>query len=72
MDFNGCKIMDLLCMSLYLQMILDLCLKYAYIICVSLQDKSPDLTEEQLLCLLDECELTEIWSQDVETNDTTP
>ncbi|XP_071353777.1 fibrous sheath-interacting protein 1 isoform X3 [Trachinotus anak] len=35
-------------------------------------DESPDLTEEQLLCLLDECELTESWSQDLETTDTTP
>lgn len=34
--------------------------------------ESPDLTEEQLLCLLDECELTESWTQDLETNGTTP
>ncbi|XP_039993798.1 fibrous sheath-interacting protein 1 isoform X2 [Xiphias gladius] len=35
-------------------------------------NESPDLTEEQLLSLLDECELTESWSQDIETTDTTP
>nr|XP_046268075.1 fibrous sheath-interacting protein 1 [Scatophagus argus] len=34
-------------------------------------NESPDLTEEQLLGLLDECELTESWAQDHETNDTT-
>ncbi|XP_047466388.1 fibrous sheath-interacting protein 1 isoform X2 [Mugil cephalus] len=34
-------------------------------------NESPDLTEEQLLSLLDECELTESWIQDLETNDTT-
>ncbi|XP_038584512.1 fibrous sheath-interacting protein 1 isoform X2 [Micropterus salmoides] len=34
-------------------------------------NESPDLTEEQLLGLLDECELTESWIQDLETNDTT-
>ncbi|XP_044021830.1 fibrous sheath-interacting protein 1 isoform X2 [Siniperca chuatsi] len=33
-------------------------------------NESPDLTEEQLLSLLDECELTESWIQDLETNDT--
>ncbi|TNN87266.1 hypothetical protein EYF80_002468 [Liparis tanakae] len=32
----------------------------------------PDLTEEQLLLLLDECERTESAAQDMETNDTTP
>ncbi|XP_034381207.1 fibrous sheath-interacting protein 1 [Cyclopterus lumpus] len=32
----------------------------------------PDLTEEQLLLLLDECELTESVTQDLERNDTTP
>ncbi|XP_051243086.1 fibrous sheath-interacting protein 1 isoform X6 [Dicentrarchus labrax] len=35
-------------------------------------NESPDLTEEQLLSLLDECELTESWTHDLETNDTTP
>ncbi|XP_068577887.1 fibrous sheath-interacting protein 1 isoform X3 [Cebidichthys violaceus] len=35
-------------------------------------NESPDLTEEQLLSLLDECELTESGTQDLETNDTTP
>ncbi|KAM7375715.1 hypothetical protein PAMP_005495 [Pampus punctatissimus] len=35
-------------------------------------NESPDLTEEQLLILLDECELTKRWSQDLELNDTTP
>ncbi|XP_031704015.1 fibrous sheath-interacting protein 1 isoform X2 [Anarrhichthys ocellatus] len=35
-------------------------------------NESPDLTEEQLLSLLDECELMESWTQDLETNDTTP
>ncbi|XP_056249814.1 fibrous sheath-interacting protein 1 isoform X1 [Seriola aureovittata] len=35
-------------------------------------EESADLTEEQLLCLLDECELTESWSLDPETTDTTP
>ncbi|KAM9341265.1 fibrous sheath-interacting protein 1 [Symphorus nematophorus] len=35
-------------------------------------DDSPDLTEEQLLGLLDECELTESWTQDLEANDTAP
>ncbi|XP_056282726.1 fibrous sheath-interacting protein 1 [Pseudoliparis swirei] len=33
---------------------------------------APDLTEEQLLLLLDECELTDSVTQDLETNDTTP
>ncbi|XP_068436463.1 fibrous sheath-interacting protein 1 [Clinocottus analis] len=32
----------------------------------------PDLNEEQLLLLLDECELTESGTQDLETHDTTP
>ncbi|XP_074516391.1 fibrous sheath-interacting protein 1 isoform X5 [Sebastes fasciatus] len=36
------------------------------------QNESPDLTEEQLLSLLDEWELTESGTQDLETNDTTP
>ncbi|XP_029982514.1 fibrous sheath-interacting protein 1 [Sphaeramia orbicularis] len=31
-------------------------------------DESPDLAEEQLLTLLEECELTESWSQDLEMN----
>ncbi|KAI3367221.1 hypothetical protein L3Q82_008272 [Scortum barcoo] len=35
-------------------------------------NESPPLTEEQLLSLLDECELTESWTQDLEANDTTP
>ncbi|XP_008287964.1 fibrous sheath-interacting protein 1 [Stegastes partitus] len=35
-------------------------------------DGSPDLTEEQLLSLLDECELTGRWSHDLETNDAAP
>ncbi|XP_040917112.1 fibrous sheath-interacting protein 1 [Toxotes jaculatrix] len=35
-------------------------------------DVSPDLTEEQLLSLLEECELTESWSQDLEMTGTTP
>ncbi|XP_074516394.1 fibrous sheath-interacting protein 1 isoform X7 [Sebastes fasciatus] len=35
-------------------------------------NESPDLTEEQLLSLLDEWELTESGTQDLETNDTTP
>ncbi|GAA6213714.1 fibrous sheath-interacting protein 1 isoform X6 [Lates japonicus] len=30
-------------------------------------NESPDLTEQQLLSLVDECELTESWSQDLET-----
>ncbi|XP_032356926.1 fibrous sheath-interacting protein 1 isoform X3 [Etheostoma spectabile] len=34
-------------------------------------NESPDLTEEQLLSLLDGCELTESRTQDLETNDTT-
>ncbi|XP_039641742.1 fibrous sheath-interacting protein 1 isoform X3 [Perca fluviatilis] len=34
------------------------------------QNESPDLTEEQLLSLLDGCELTESRTQDLETNDT--
>ncbi|XP_039459455.1 fibrous sheath-interacting protein 1 isoform X4 [Oreochromis aureus] len=33
------------------------------------QNESPDLTEEQLLCLMDGCELAESWSQDLEMND---
>ncbi|XP_039641743.1 fibrous sheath-interacting protein 1 isoform X4 [Perca fluviatilis] len=33
-------------------------------------NESPDLTEEQLLSLLDGCELTESRTQDLETNDT--
>ncbi|XP_067334882.1 fibrous sheath-interacting protein 1 isoform X2 [Channa argus] len=37
-----------------------------------MSDLSPDLTEEQLLSLLDECELTESWNKDIEPNDTTP
>ncbi|KAK2826179.1 hypothetical protein Q5P01_020393 [Channa striata] len=37
-----------------------------------MSDESPGLTEEQLLSLLDECELTESWSKDIEQNDTTP
>lgn len=71
MDSSGCKTVDpFICTY---KLILDLCLKkYTHNICVSLQDKSPDLTEDQLLVLLDECELTEIWSQDIEMNDTTP
>ncbi|XP_037652504.1 fibrous sheath-interacting protein 1 isoform X8 [Sebastes umbrosus] len=36
------------------------------------QNESPDLTEEQLLSLLDEWELTESGTQDLETSDTTP
>ncbi|KAL3969041.1 regenerating islet-derived protein 4 [Sarotherodon galilaeus] len=32
-------------------------------------NESPDLTEEQLLCLMDGCELAESWSQDLEMND---
>ncbi|XP_022067582.2 fibrous sheath-interacting protein 1 isoform X2 [Acanthochromis polyacanthus] len=36
------------------------------------QDRLPDLTEEQLLSLLDECELTERCSQDLQTNDAAP
>lgn len=47
-------------------------LTYVHNVCVFLQDEYPDLTEEQLLCLLDECELTESWSQDPETTDATP
>ncbi|KAM4542744.1 fibrous sheath-interacting protein 1 isoform 1-T1 [Odontesthes bonariensis] len=35
-------------------------------------DESPTLTEEQLISLLGECELTESWSQDHEMNETTP
>ncbi|XP_037652506.1 fibrous sheath-interacting protein 1 isoform X10 [Sebastes umbrosus] len=35
-------------------------------------NESPDLTEEQLLSLLDEWELTESGTQDLETSDTTP
>ncbi|XP_035761806.1 fibrous sheath-interacting protein 1 isoform X3 [Neolamprologus brichardi] len=35
------------------------------------QNESPDLTEEQLLCLMDGCELAESWSQDLEMNDST-
>nr|XP_020485810.1 fibrous sheath-interacting protein 1 isoform X2 [Labrus bergylta] len=31
------------------------------------QSESPDLTEEQLLSLLDECELTKAWAQDLQT-----
>nr|XP_019940786.1 PREDICTED: fibrous sheath-interacting protein 1 [Paralichthys olivaceus] len=34
-------------------------------------NESPDLTEEELLSLLDECELTESWIQELETTDTT-
>ncbi|XP_063356143.1 fibrous sheath-interacting protein 1 isoform X1 [Pelmatolapia mariae] len=34
-------------------------------------NESPDLTEEQLLCLMDGCELAESWSQDLEMNDST-
>ncbi|XP_070835356.1 fibrous sheath-interacting protein 1 [Chaetodon trifascialis] len=34
--------------------------------------ESPDLTEEQLFGLLDDCELTTSWTQDLETYDTTP
>ncbi|XP_026212383.1 fibrous sheath-interacting protein 1 isoform X2 [Anabas testudineus] len=34
-------------------------------------NEPPDLTEEELLSLLDECELTESWSQDFEMYDTT-
>ncbi|KAM4723566.1 fibrous sheath-interacting protein 1 isoform 2-T2 [Anableps anableps] len=33
-------------------------------------NESADLTEEQLLCLLDECERTESWSQDNQRNET--
>ncbi|KAL3049073.1 hypothetical protein OYC64_008533 [Pagothenia borchgrevinki] len=36
-----------------------------------LTNESPDLIEEQLLTLLDECELTDSWTQDLETNATT-
>ncbi|XP_070776919.1 fibrous sheath-interacting protein 1 [Enoplosus armatus] len=35
-------------------------------------NESPALTEEQLLSLLDECELTESWTRDLEMDDTTP
>ncbi|KAK9533554.1 hypothetical protein VZT92_008665 [Zoarces viviparus] len=35
-------------------------------------NESPDLTEEQLLSLLDECELMDSGTQDLETNDTIP
>ncbi|XP_008397608.1 fibrous sheath-interacting protein 1 isoform X3 [Poecilia reticulata] len=35
-------------------------------------NESADLTEEQLLCLLDECERTESWSQDNLRNKTAP
>ncbi|XP_029316644.1 LOW QUALITY PROTEIN: fibrous sheath-interacting protein 1 [Cottoperca gobio] len=35
-------------------------------------NESPDITEEQLLGLLDECELTESWTQDLETTATIP
>ncbi|CAK6957135.1 fibrous sheath-interacting protein 1 [Scomber scombrus] len=35
-------------------------------------NESPNLTEEQLLILLDECELTKRWSQDLEMNEATP
>ncbi|XP_054861869.1 fibrous sheath-interacting protein 1 isoform X2 [Amphiprion ocellaris] len=35
-------------------------------------DRLPDLTEEQLLSLLDECELTERCSQDLQTNHAAP
>lgn len=35
------------------------------------QNESPDLTEEQLLGLLDECEPTDSWTQDLETYGTT-
>ncbi|XP_033985997.1 fibrous sheath-interacting protein 1 isoform X2 [Trematomus bernacchii] len=34
-------------------------------------NESSDLIEEQLLSLLDECELTDSWTQDLETNATT-
>ncbi|XP_026159382.1 fibrous sheath-interacting protein 1 isoform X2 [Mastacembelus armatus] len=36
-----------------------------------MNDETADLTEEQLLSLLDECELTEGWSQDAVTNAST-
>ncbi|XP_072221796.1 fibrous sheath-interacting protein 1 [Leuresthes tenuis] len=35
-------------------------------------DESPTLTEEELISLLSECELTESWSQDHKMNETTP
>ncbi|XP_017268995.1 fibrous sheath-interacting protein 1 [Kryptolebias marmoratus] len=34
-------------------------------------NETPDLTEEQLLCLLDECELTESWISDHQRNEAT-
>ncbi len=39
-------------------------------VCVLLQNEPSDLTEEELLGLLDECELTESWTQDLEMNGT--
>ncbi|KAK5604220.1 hypothetical protein CRENBAI_020985 [Crenichthys baileyi] len=35
-------------------------------------NESADLIEEQLLCLLDECERTETWSRDNQRNETVP
>ncbi|XP_032356927.1 fibrous sheath-interacting protein 1 isoform X4 [Etheostoma spectabile] len=43
----------------------------SYSVLIMSQNESPDLTEEQLLSLLDGCELTESRTQDLETNDTT-
>lgn len=54
--------------------LLDFALNHTKIILCSLffpQDESPDLTEEQLLGLLDECEQTDSWTQDLETYDNT-
>ncbi|XP_072313213.1 fibrous sheath-interacting protein 1 isoform X2 [Eucyclogobius newberryi] len=36
------------------------------------QDEVPDLTEEQLQSLLEECELAETWTSDIDANDFTP
>ncbi|XP_055087261.1 fibrous sheath-interacting protein 1 [Periophthalmus magnuspinnatus] len=35
-------------------------------------DESPGLTEEQLLSLLEDCELAETWTRDIDVNDFTP